>query len=471
MFGNVEIMFCVIDLETTGTRPQYDKITEIAILLHDGQRVVDRFQTLIYPERRIPPLIFSITGISDGMVESAPRFHEVAKKIVEMTSGKIFVAHNAHFDHAFLKKEFADLGYRFQAETLCTIRMSRKTFPGLPSYSLGKLCESLKIPFQNRHRAMGDAEATAKLLSLILKKNPSVGSIHSKTIEEELSRGNLPPELPIEEVEVLPKKAGVYFFKDSFGKVIYIGKSKNIRSRVLSHFTSESRSGKPIEFLSEIASIDYFETGNEWIALLREAEAIKRFRPKYNHALKKRLFRYGLFVKEDSKGYLRFQIKTLPHFDEPVWMFGSRRAAIRALEGWQEEYELCLKFVFERKYSKHCSAYPVSACRGACIGDEPAEDYNLRIGEILSRHSYPESDFAVLAEGRSEEELAYVLVSENKFQGYGFLPRKQVVRKRKSSALRALFQEHLQPLNEDRDMKRIVLRAIKSQSDIECLSL
>lgn len=163
-------MFAVVDIETSGGRAQVDKITEIAIYIHDGRRVVDEFTTLINPEVSIPPFITNLTGINNQMVANAPKFYEVAKKIVLLTEGKLFVAHNAQFDYGFIQAEFKRLGYDYQRNTLCTVKMSRKIIPGLKSYSLGNLCQSVGIPINNRHRAAGDALATIKLLDLLLEK-------------------------------------------------------------------------------------------------------------------------------------------------------------------------------------------------------------------------------------------------------------------------------------------------------------
>lgn len=163
-------MYAVVDIETSGGRAQVDKITEIAIYIHDGRRVVDEFTTLINPEVSIPPFITNLTGINNQMVANAPKFYEVAKQIVLITEGKLFVAHNAQFDYGFIQAEFKRLGYDYQRQTICTVKMSRKIIPGLKSYSLGNLCQSVGIPINNRHRAAGDALATTKLLDLLLEK-------------------------------------------------------------------------------------------------------------------------------------------------------------------------------------------------------------------------------------------------------------------------------------------------------------
>lgn len=163
-------MYAVVDIETSGGRAQIDKITEIAIYIHDGERIVDEFSTLINPEAYIPPFITQLTGITNAMVANSPKFFEVAKKIVQLTEGCLFVAHNAQFDYKFIQSEFKRLGYDYQRQTLCTVKMSRKIIPGMGSYSLGNLCQNLGITINNRHSAAGDALVTTQLLELLLER-------------------------------------------------------------------------------------------------------------------------------------------------------------------------------------------------------------------------------------------------------------------------------------------------------------
>lgn len=173
-------MFTIIDIETTGNRSQHGKITEIALYQHNGQKITDSFSTLINPEIDIPYYITKLTGIDNEMVKNAPKFYEIAKKIIELTEGRIFIAHNVYFDYNFVKEEFKRLGYEYNRKTLCTVRLSRKLLPGHRSYSLGKLCNELDIDINNRHRAAGDALATVKLFEILLEKNKQLGD--SKTI-------------------------------------------------------------------------------------------------------------------------------------------------------------------------------------------------------------------------------------------------------------------------------------------------
>src|SRR6201988_5309998 len=306
-------MFAIIDIETCGGEFEFRKgrITEICIIVHDGLQVVDKFTTLLNPECYISPLYTKLTNITNDMVADAPKFHEVAKKILEMTKGKIFLAHNVGFDYGFIKDEFNSLGYKFRRETLCTVRLSRKLIPGRISYSLGHLCASLGIEIFGRHRAEGDAVATAQLFDLLLQlksqhpqyKNVGVDEIMTRRIDK------------IKEyiLKKLPEECGVYYFRNKEGEIIYIGKSVNMYNRAMSHFNTHEQKGK--KMLNELTNVDYVLTGSELIALLHESEEIKTHKPKYNRMRKSDLFTHSINTWKDKNGSINFKI------DNPVFIF------------------------------------------------------------------------------------------------------------------------------------------------------
>jgi DNA polymerase-3 subunit epsilon len=271
-------MYAIVDIETTGGYAQNHRITEVAIYHHDGLNVTDVFHTLINPERNIPYYITGLTGITSEMVLEAPSFESIAKEIHHWLDGKIFVAHNAHFDYSFLKKEFEQAGINWQAKKLCTVRLSRKIIPGLRSYSLGSLAESLGVEITNRHRASGDASATVKIFDQLLHRD------HDGQIMKALKRNSgetiLPPNLPKEAFDRLPVKCGVYYFHDARGNVIYVGKAINIKKRIAGHFSGDAREWSRSRIRNEIHNISYELTGNELIALILESQEIRRLWPK-----------------------------------------------------------------------------------------------------------------------------------------------------------------------------------------------
>ncbi|WP_114781318.1 exonuclease domain-containing protein [Botryobacter ruber] len=424
-------MYAIVDIETTGSQPAQDRITEIAIFIHDGQQIVDQYSTLINPQRPIPYFITQLTGISDEMVQDAPKFYEVAKEIVQFTEGKIFVAHNVRFDYSFLKKEFADLGFTYQRKTLCTVRLSRSLIPGLPSYSLGKLCKSINIDLQQRHRAIGDAEATAKLFDKLIKINRPVidGALHAAEptpeLKKEIKTSLLPPSISKELVESLPTQPGVYYFHNEAGEVIYVGKSINIRKRIVQHFNIDYKSRKSLEFKNSIADITYELMGNELVALLFESAEIKRLKPHYNRQQRRSVFNTGIYVYEDGNGYKRLTFGSINKADNanltPVIALTNHYKAKGFLFHKVAKYNLCQKLCDLYKTNGACFDYQVHQCNGACIGKEDPETYNARVNEALESFAYEHDSFVIVGEGRHQNERSVVVVQNGMYQGFGFV--------------------------------------------------
>jgi len=237
-----------------------DRITEIGIVLYDGEKIMDKYQTLVNPCRSIPPEITRITGITNDMVAEAPKFFEVAKKVVEMTEGAIFVAHNVRFDYSFLKEEFGRLGYTFTKRQLCTVRLSRKTFEGLRSYSLGNLIKHFGITVNARHRALDDAVATTELLEIILNQDYADQTV-DQIVNAGIKTSKLPQDLSIDTIHALPETPGVYYFHNTYGKIIYVGKSIHIKKRVMQHFSKTTQKAERLAKM--VSDITYEETGSE----------------------------------------------------------------------------------------------------------------------------------------------------------------------------------------------------------------
>ena len=411
-------MYAIIDVETTGGSPVSEKLTEIAVFLHDGERIVDEFTTLINPEKKIPYHITSLTGITNAMVADAPKFYEVARKVVELTENSIFVAHNVSFDYEFIRNEFKRLGFNYTREKLCTVQLSRRLIPGLPSYSLGRICNYLDIQIQGRHRAAGDAYATVKLFEHLLELSRSGKEQYPDLsgIDKKLLHPNLDPE----SIHSLPDEAGTYYFFNDKEELIYIGKSKNIHSRVLSHFRNFS-SRKSIEMLNNIAGVDYELTGSELIALLKESHEIKKERPVYNRAQRRSVSMYGLYHYLDNQGYQRLIIeKNDRRQDIPLITFSGLKAGKRYLNEVIGEFELCQKLGGVYPAGGSCFSYEIGSCRGACIGKEAPVSYNQRVDKLIARFQFKHSSFYILEEGRTPEELAVVKIDCGKYIGYGY---------------------------------------------------
>lgn len=416
-------LYAVVDIETTGGMARRDRITEIAIVLFDGYKIIDKFGTLINPERSIPFEITRITGITDAMVANAPKFYEVAKKVVEMTEGAIFVAHNVRFDYSFIKEEFNALGYTFTRKQLCTVVLSRKAFPGLRSYSLGNLIRHFQIAVENRHRAMDDVLATTDILAKILSNE--IGVMQSNSlINAGIRASHLPKDISIERIHQLPETTGIYYFYNAYGHVVYIGKSINIKKRIMQHFGKIDQ--KSDKFLAKVADLSYEELGSELLAMLKESNEIKALQPEINKAQKAKDYPYFIYHYTDEHGYLRLDweksnIKSR-HGKSILNHYASKASARSQLHSVTEALQLCagLTGIFERDGA--CFYHQTGACSGACQFIESFEKYNERAEQALHllKRSFDE-DFFIVTSGRNKDEFGLVLIEEGHYRGFGYL--------------------------------------------------
>jgi DNA polymerase-3 subunit epsilon len=408
-------MYAIVDVETTGGQFNDEGITEIAIYKYDGTEIVDQLISLINPEKPIQPFVVKLTGISTPMLRNAPKFHEIAKRIVEITENCVLVAHNANFDYRVLKTEFSRLGYNFEKSTLCTIELSKKLIPDMPSYSLGKLVRSLGIPISDRHRASGDALATLSLLKLLLTKDTEK-TIVSENIKVETKNKILGKHLDI--IEKLPFTTGVYYIFNQEGTIIYIGKSKNIRKRITQHLVGKSK--KELKIQHSIFDVSYEETGNELLALLIENEAIKKHKPLYNRALRKSIFLWGLYTDVTKENYLSITVSKMNAKNNEITSFTTIQEAKKHLFYITEKYHLCQKIngLYDTKNS--CFQYDINECKGACVKQENPNEYNERVSQYISENSLDHKSFIIIDQGRIIEEKTAILVENGIVKGYCF---------------------------------------------------
>lgn len=411
-------MYAIVDIETTGGFAANHRITEIAIYYHDGIQITDTFHTLVNPGRNIPYYITGLTGISTEMVLSAPTFDQIASEIHQKLDGKIFVAHNAHFDYSFLKKEFEQAGINWQAKKLCTVRLSRKIIPGLRSYSLGSLAESLGIAITNRHRAGGDAAATVKIFDQLLQRDRD--SYILKALKRNSGETILPPNLSKETFDKLPVKCGVYYFHDARGNVIYVGKAINIKKRIAGHFSGDAREWSRSNIRNEIHHISYELTGNELIALILESQEIRKLWPKYNQAQKHKVEEWGIYDYEDRNGYLRFSVNLVTRGSRPLIRFTSKGDTWNFLWEKVREFDLCPKLCGLQVSKGLCFDYQTGECHGACMCIESVKKYNKRVEKTISAFKSQGSSVAIIGKGRNMDEQSLVLVEKGNYLGFGF---------------------------------------------------
>lgn len=409
--------YAIVDIETTGGYAENHAITEIAIIIHNGQTVEDEFHTLINPGRLIPPKIQFLTGISNEMVEDAPYFNELAEELFQRMKECVFVAHNVNFDFSFLHHQFHHCGLNFNPEKLCTVRLSRKIFPGLHSYSLGNLCHSLQIPIHDRHRAFGDALATAKLFTKLVE-NDSDNLIG--TYAKKKSRINrLPLHMDSQSFENLPESIGVYKFLDKQGKIIYIGKAKNIKRRIFQHFSGNNLGKRRQNFIQEIYSVIYFETGTEIMALLYECKWIKLHWPKYNRALKHFEPKYDLIQYQDQNQFMRLAIVKHSKYSQPLKTYERVYEATQDLLEMMKTFDLnplYCHFYNQEKYG----TFEINQLQLKFSSISP-QSYNETVKTALEQKINLMQDYYIIDKGRNSEESAYIEVSQNRVVRFGYI--------------------------------------------------
>lgn len=452
-------MFAIVDVETTGLRPRRDRIIEVAVLISDGESVVDSFSTLVNPQRALPADIAAMTGIRANALEGAPAFYEIARRIVEMTENCILVAHNARFDYSFLKYEFKRLGYHFQRKQICTMRLSRKMVSGLTNYRLKHICKTLNIDLIEAHRAERDARATFELFKQLNAIREDEGTPELSDWKET----RLPPGINREEIESLPDETGVYFFYEG-DALLYVGKSVSIRKRVMSHFSNDLKSSRALEMKNRIRDIRWELTGSDIVALLLESDLIKQLRPRYNRSQRRTKYRYGLYHSIDENGYRVFTIEMLSRNQSlPLVSFTSKPQGEAFVARMVERFELCQKLCSLQKTSGACFNYHLKTCKGACVNKESPEVYNERFLQAYSRLDYPLSTFFVVEPGRKKDERSLILVENGSYRGLGFCPKRAL--KRPPERLK----RYIEIREDNQDVRRLLLRYLRKSKRVEVL--
>ena len=439
-------MYSVVDIETTGNGYKGQKITEISIFIFDGEKIIDEFTSLVNPEQKIPHFITNLTGITEAMVRTAPKFYEIAKKVAEITKDTVFVAHNVNFDYNIIRDEFKSLGFDFKRKKLCTVRLSRKIIPGLASYSLGNICSTEGIEIAARHRAKGDAEATVELFRRLIKRDQKF-TINS-FLNAKSREATLPPLLDKQVVDRLPERHGVYYFKNAQKEVIYVGKANNIKQRVISHFYDKKK--KERTMCLETADISYTETGSELIALLHESSEIKHLYPKFNRAQRKAGEAVGLFSYEDQKGILHLAFNRLKLTPNPIMKFYSMANCRSTLEKICSAFELCPKYCHLQTNVNACFHFQLQQCKGICSEKEAIESYNKRVKEAIKSLGLQTDNLVITENGRNDKELGFVLILNGIYQGFGYVDKNLEFKSLED------YLAHIKPQKDNRDVQRIL---------------
>ena len=367
----------IVDVETTGSDPASDRITELGVLLAEGGALTGQWTTLINPGTAVPGVIQALTGISQDMVDSAPRFADIAQELYGLLAGRVFVAHNARFDYGFLRREFERAGLKYMAKTLCTVRLSRRLYPGADGHDLDSLIERYGLECEARHRALPDAAVVWQFLRRAAEEHgEEVLEVAARQIARQPT---LPPHLDRAVIDEIPEAPGVYLFYDEGGAPLYIGKSRAMRSRVLQHFITTAT------WTPRVRRIEWSRTAGELGALLREARLVKELDPVYNRQLRRpeRLCGFAFDGKRLRLASAEeIDADTLP-FVYGVWR--SRRAALQALRAAADEHRLCLQTLgFDAKKHGHCLRHQLGRCAGVCAGKESIHVHHARVATALA---------------------------------------------------------------------------------------
>ena len=406
--------FAILDIETSGGKPKESRIIEIAIIIHDGKKVIDTYETLVNPEKKIDWFVQKLTGIKDKDVVNSPTFAEVADEIFAILKDRVFVAHNIDFDYPIVRNEFTRLGIDIRLPHMCTIKASRVLLPGLESYGLKNMTKYLEIDLDNHHRAMDDTIATARIFEHIYTLD---NSDFEDFIKQDINPTYLHPKLNLQFYDDIPNKIGAYRFFNDKKELIFIGSSTHLKNSVEKHLKNVvSKKGK--EMQGQIARIEYDLIGSEFITQIRVIETLEKLKPKYNNFISKNTYTFGLYNFIDDKGYLNFSISKITK-DKPLFTFTSEKEGTKMLTEWQKEFNLCQKLCQLQTTEKDCSDVVKKECSGACIGLENTEFYNIKAIALLNKINFEKKSFILLDKGKNKNEFSFVFINNGECIGYG----------------------------------------------------
>lgn len=405
----------ILDCETTGGKATRDRMTELAIILVDNGVVTERWQSLINPETAVPPWITNTTGINTAMVMQQPTFAELWPTIEAMLKDRVLVAHNARFDYGFIKNEAKRCGANFSAKTLCSVKLSRQLYPQYKRHSLDAVIKRLGCTVQNRHCAMDDTEVIYQLFTAMTLEFESEAI--AAACNRLLKRPSLPSHLDEGQVEPIPDSPGVYYFYNENHRLLYVGKSINLKTRVLSHFYQDHQTSVDHHLSHQLHYIEFDETPTDFGAQILESQQVKALKPTLNRRLKKvtKLYQFAL---HEFEGYLQIKIQVAKEDsnEQTFGLFRSRRQASKRLEKLVDEYFLCHRLSgLEKGKSGSCFAHQLKKCMGACVAKEPAESYNLRVEKAmqnLKKQQWPYAHAMIVEEHNPVNKLrAFHLVN------------------------------------------------------------
>lgn len=446
------MLYSIVDIETTGGNYKQGKIIEIAIFVYDGENIIDSFCSLVNPEMAVPPYVTQLTGISNEMLVGEPTFAQIAKRVIEITTKTVIVAHNIQFDYGFLREELRRCGKKFQRNRLCTQKLSKRIFSGLGAYGLGKICQYLDIPMERQHRAVEDAKATTFLFEKMLQSEKSYYIERALNRED---REHWPPQLPVEKVLALPEDAGLYYLKNNKGAIIFIGRSNDIQDRVFQHFSEFPESEWRKAMFHEVSDIDYNLTGSELVSMIIENYEVKKIQPLYNQ--KKRIVRYqwGVIHYKNEDGYICFKVNKVKQRNLALSYHRTESGAKDYLSNKMKEFALHPAF---------CQLQTKKNKINFSTDNQIPNNYNKRALQAMESFSYKNKDFLVVSDGRQTGELAAVLIKDEKFIGYDYFEEEMLTHPSEVAKL-------IKPLEPNFEVDLIIKSYIRNEHLIKILPI
>ena len=452
-------MFAILDVESTGGKFNEEAIIEIAIYKFYNGSIVDQFFSLVKPDRSIQSFVIGLTGINEKMLKNSPKFFEIAKRIVEITSDCILVGHNVEFDYRILKIEFKRIGYNFKRKSLCTVQLSKRLIPNLDSYKLVKLTKAIGIPITSAHRAKGDALATVKLFELLIQKDKTKTIIN--TFIKNHKQNNLKNKF-LKIIDSIPSEPGVYYIYNNTN-IIYIGKTKNLKKRITSHFISKQ--SKAIKIQNQVEKIHYDIVGSELIALLKEQQEIKENQPVLNHRLKYRLFPIGVRLIINTNKYLFIKTEKIKENKKYFFAFKNKTSANKKIKIWIKNYNLCENLTSLSNNKTRCFQHEIKKCKGACCLDEKTNSYNSRVNSLENNFKFKYNTFIVTDSGRNINEKSFVFVEDRKVKGFGYYELNHQIKSIEKIKARLIEIDHNQ------DAFLILYNFIKKYKNLDLINL
>lgn len=447
-------MYAILDIEATGGQMGEEDIIEVAIYRYDGRQVVDQLISLVKPERSIDPYVQKLTHITHKMVKTAPGFHEIAKRVIEITADAVLVGHNVEFDYRMLKQEFKKLGYLYQRDVIDTVKLSEIYFPDTQSHSLGKLCKELGIPTSDRHRASGDARATLELFKLLLEKD-TVKNI-SKTVaySSKKTKSGLG-------YRNLPNAEGLFYVLDEKKNIIFLSSATNISQFARKTINSKTELGRSIR--KNMDSLNFEITGNELISKIKEITEIKRLKPFLNHSKSNR--NYSIYLN-DKNSYKTVSIHKSGNFDGIELLgFNNQVAAREFLTNISDEFELCPKLNKLSPQKIKCFKYEIGECNGACESAESPDLYNSRFDQFLLRINTTDKNMLIIGKGRTINEKSFVWVNHGICEGYGYFEFHNQIK------MTNTIKERMTKVETDPEIIKVIRGFLAQKKYLELISL